>query len=215
MRREQKPGLTKPEHHAFGALLKRVEAIATAYRYTRYPKSSKTGRRFDRLIRAVRELRPWLDHELSFVARQPHGSDTYFGQEVRAAQYLTSDLDSLQPGEPPPEHEEFVTAIENLSAAGRQPLPRLFWDAAQHALEAPKQRLGIPIAERHDAVRIALITDPDQPQAAIVKCCCVHPDTVRRTRRELEEAGVIPFLAHRHSKAAQGKRKARQAEAAE
>jgi hypothetical protein len=29
----------------------------------------------------------------------------------------------------------------------------------------------------------------------------VHPDTVRRTRHELEEAGVIPFLAHRHSKA--------------
>jgi hypothetical protein len=204
-KRGQQPGLTKREHHAFGALLKRVEAIALAYRYGRYPKSSKTGRKFDRLISATRALRPWLDHELSFVARQPHGSDAYFGQEVRDAHQLIFQLDTLMPGEPPPEHEEFVTAIENLSAAGRHPLPRLLWDAAPRALKAPDQH-GIPaarkIVERRDAVRAALLANPDQPQAVFVKRCRVHPDTVRRTRRELEEAGKIPFLVHRHSKAA-------------
>jgi hypothetical protein len=217
-KRGQQPGLTKREHHAFGALLKRVEAIALAYRYGRYPKSSKTGRKFDRLISAIRALRPWLDHELSFVARQPHGSDAYFGQEVRDAQLLTYWLEARMRGEPPPEQEEFITAIENLAAAGRHRLPQLFWDAAPRALKAPSQReisAARKIVERRDAVRAALLANPDQPQAVFVKRCRVHPDTVRRTRRELEEAGVIPFLAHRHSNAAQRKRRAQEAEAAE
>jgi len=59
----------------------------------------------------------------------------------------------------------------------------------------------VPKAERHAAVRTALLENPDQPQSTFVKRYRVHPDTVQRTRRELEEAGAIPFLAHRHGPA--------------
>jgi hypothetical protein len=68
--RAAKPGMTEREHHAWGALLKYVEAIAIAYRYDRYPKSSKTGKKIDRLIKATRELRDQLNHEYGWVATE-------------------------------------------------------------------------------------------------------------------------------------------------
>jgi hypothetical protein len=56
-----------------------------------------------------------------------------------------------------------------------------------------------PTTDRQAALRTALLENPNQPQATFVKLCRVHPNTVRRCRRELDEAGAIPFLAHRHT----------------
>jgi hypothetical protein len=63
-----KPGMIEREHHAWGALLDYVETFAIAYRYDRYSKSSKTGKKFDRLLRATRALRERLNFEYGFVA---------------------------------------------------------------------------------------------------------------------------------------------------
>jgi hypothetical protein len=62
----------------------------------------------------------------------------------------------------------------------------------------PPVPMPLPKANPHADLRAALLEDPDRPQAAFVKLCRVHPITVRRCRRELEEAGAIPVLAHRH-----------------
>jgi len=57
--------------------------------------------------------------------------------------------------------------------------------------------------------------EPDQPQATFVKQFGVHPLTVRRCRRELEEGGAIPVLPHRHGHSLGGRRRAHLAEAAD
>jgi hypothetical protein len=220
-------GLTEQEHHAFGARLKQVEAIATAYRYTRYRKNSKIGKRLDRLIKAARDLRPILDNELAYVRgqnegnrnwRQYHGSDAYFGPEVSAMQIATFLLDCPRMrGEPAPvEPDEFIRDVENLLTVGQRHPPRLPWHTPPAVLMAADSE-PTPSArtDRHAAVRAGLLEDPDRPQATFVKLCRVHPDTVRRCRRQLEEAGAIPYLAHRHGPAQAKRRKLEVAEAAE
>ena len=106
--RAAQPGMVDREHHAWGALLKYVEVIATAYRYNRYPKSSKTGKKIERLITATRELREQLSHEYGWVAtehlipgdyrdhkghqdwwearRKARNSDVYYGKELNSLQ---------------------------------------------------------------------------------------------------------------------------------
>ena len=70
MTRAAQPGMTEREHHAWGALLKYIEAIATANRYDRYPKSSKTGKKFECFLAATKALREQLNHEYSWVATE-------------------------------------------------------------------------------------------------------------------------------------------------
>jgi hypothetical protein len=196
-------------------MLKRVEAIAAAYRYVRYRKSSKIGKRLERLINAIRELRPLLDHELAYVKGQNegdpgwwmnHGSDAYYGEEVRAMQIATAcmDLADCVPGEPPGiTLSEFALSAENLLTAGQSSMPRLPWASGQRQqLQLQAELLQTSAGEakggRHADLRAALLENPDQPQATFVARFHVHPITVRECRRELEEAGAIPFLAHRH-----------------
>jgi hypothetical protein len=83
-------------------------------------------------------------------------------------------------------------AIGNVMSAARGQ-PQLLPGDQPGALIEP------PMTDRHATLRTALLENPDQPQAAFVKLCRVHPYTVRRCRRELEEAGAIPFLEHRHA----------------
>jgi hypothetical protein len=61
------PGMSESEHHAMGAWLNEIKAIATAYRYGRYAKGSKIGRGFDRMIKAVDGLREALVEEFGWV----------------------------------------------------------------------------------------------------------------------------------------------------
>jgi hypothetical protein len=67
------------------------------------------------------------------------------------------------------------------------------------------------ITDRHVDLCLALIENPDQPQTVFVKRFHVHPNTVRQTRRELEEAGEFPVLTHWHGRT--GQRRAQLAEA--
>jgi hypothetical protein len=75
----------------------------------------------------------------------------------------------------------------------------------QPQLMPGKQPLALPVSaelpptDPHAELRAALLEDPDRPQATFVSLCRVHPITVRRCRRELEEAGAIPYLEHRHA----------------
>jgi hypothetical protein len=72
-------------------------------------------------------------------------------------------------------------------------------DRRKRERERIARRRGVAAAPL--AARNCEAGNPDQPQAVFVKRCRVHPDTVRRCRREPEEAGAIPFLAHRHGPA--------------
>jgi hypothetical protein len=92
-------------------------------------------------------------------------------------------------------YQELHETIGNIVAAARWQ-PQLMSGNRPIALEGPAK----PTA-RHANLRANLLDNPDQSQAAFVKLCRVHPNTVRRTRRELEEARAIPFLAHRHAQA--------------
>jgi hypothetical protein len=212
-------------HRAFGAFLKYVEAAITDQRYTRYPGNPKVGRALDGIIKAIQKTRQVLDYERSYEVRRPPGGDTYWGDELHAlhrnvyeieglrglhqrqlqnARILGTNRVPLPDGgtakyEPPfslsdKTQEKFTSVIEDVFTAARGH-PRLLPDNAPPALHAPS------VTGRHAAIRAALLENPDRPQAEFVKRCRVHPDTVRRTRRELEEAGEIPFLVHRHSKA--------------
>src|SRR5215469_9731183 len=67
-RRTAQPGMTEREHHGWGALLKYIEAFAIAYRYDRYPRNSKIGKKFERFLKATRELRELLNLEYGTVA---------------------------------------------------------------------------------------------------------------------------------------------------
>jgi hypothetical protein len=92
--------------------------------------------------------------------------------------------------------QELDDAVGNVLATARRQ-PQLFEQAmtlpAVVSEPAPTAR-----TDRHAELRAALIANPDLPQAAFVERFRVHPITVRRCRRELEEAGTIRFLAHRH-----------------
>jgi hypothetical protein len=226
-----KPGMTEREHHAWGALLKYVEAIATAYRYDRYTKSSKTGKKFDRLLRATRALRERLNFEYGFVAslhlisedgranaeywkarKTATNSDVYFGPEVRALhEYVIEELEGSPPdwslrmlGIPIEEYRtkqraRFRRVVDKAFLATRFQAQSLPWESTTAALPPPALAIPAPNADRHAGLRAALLENPDQPQADFVRLCHVHPNTVRRCRRELEEAGAIPYLAHRHA----------------
>jgi hypothetical protein len=91
---------------------------------------------------------------------------------------------------PDPIKEELDIAIGAVVNAARQQ-PQLF-DALPVVGITPAA-----ITDRHSALRAALIENPDQPQAVFVERFRAHPRTVRRTRRELEQAGEIPVLTHR------------------
>jgi hypothetical protein len=240
-------GMTEREHHAWGALLKYIEAFATAYRYDRYPRNSKTVKKFERLLIAVRQLREQLNHEYGWVAaerllpksdqeRQAYSGarreelqrawlDVYYGDEVRDLHQLVFMLEEAPTGlarklfpPDPSERELFKDAIENLVGAARGQTQQLPWEAPP-ALSLALPALPMPVAlskaDRHADLRAALLENPDQPQAAFVKRFRVHPLTVRRCRRELEETGAIPFLAHRHGPAQTRRRRAELAEAAD
>jgi hypothetical protein len=114
----------------------------------------------------------------------------------------------ILPDEAIQELDDTVGAV--IAAARRQPQ----WTPGNQplALDAPAET---PMPDRHTDLRAALIENPDQPQAAFVKWFRVHPITVRRCRRELEEAGAIPILPHRHGPAQASRRRAQLAEAAD
>jgi hypothetical protein len=238
--RAAKPGMVDREHHAWGALLKYVEVIATAYRYDRYPKSSKTGKKIGRLIRAAQELREQLSHEYGWVATEhllantipgdhkgcanlwearkaARNSDVYYGKELDSLQsFVCHELEDGPPdqalrfvGVPIEEYRNeqrslFQHVAEKALLATQVPAQRLPWESTA-AAAAPPPLLTIPAAmpaaktDRHASLQEALLENPDQPQAAFVKLCRVHPYTVRRCRRELEQAGAIPYLEHRHA----------------
>jgi hypothetical protein len=216
--RAAKPGMTEREHHAWGALLKYVEAIAIAYRYDRYPKSSKTGKKIDRLIKAIYELRDQLNHEYGWVAtehlipKDPHDhqgrqdwwqariaalrNDVYNGKESQELRDFVIFRLEMGPGLYHEEVQElFMRQVKKSVAAAQGQVLKLPWGAPP-VLPIPA---SLPKADKHADLRAALLQNPDQPQAAFVARFHVHPNTVRRCRRELEEAGAIPFLSHRHA----------------
>jgi hypothetical protein len=225
-----KPGMTEHEHHAWGALLKYLEAYAIAYRYDRYPRNSKTGKKFDRLLKATRELRDQLNWECGWVMAensvgrthyqvwlealsQALTSGVYHGDELRNLQSLVffyleegpSEREFVMLGCDACEREEmravFMEQIGKLVSAAQSQTKELSWKPAGllpialPAMPLPTERLRV---DRQAELRSAMRENPDQPQAAFVKQFRVHPITVRRTRRELEETGVIPVLSHRH-----------------
>jgi hypothetical protein len=235
---EQERSSIEEHHRSFGAFLKYVEAAITDQRYTRYSDEPKVGRALDDMIKTIQKARQVLDYQRSYELRRAPGGDAYCGDELHALQRKVYEIEALRGlyrrdvqvartlgygrvplpdggtakyeksfNLPDEIQEELTSVVENVFTAARGH-PRLLPDNAP--LPAPS------VARRqHAEVRAALLANPDQPQAVFVKHCHVHPDTVRRTRREPEEAGVIPFLAHRHSNAAQRKRRAQEAEAAE
>jgi hypothetical protein len=229
---KQEHSPVEKHHRSFGAFLKYIEAAITDQRYSRYSDEPKVGRALDNIIKAIQKARPVLDYQRSYEMRRPPGGDAYYGDELHALQRKVYELEALRglyrrdvqvaqilgygrvplpdggtakyekPFNLPDEiQEELTNAVEGVFTAARGH-PRLLPDNAPPVLPAPS------VAGRHAAVRAALLENPDRPQAEFVKRCRVHPDTVRRTRRELEEAGEIPFLVHRHSKATQRKRAA-------
>lgn len=115
--RAAKPGMTEREHHAWGALLKYIEALTTAYRYDRYPKGSKTGKKFERFLTATRELREQLNHEYGWMAtehlipkdyRDHKGCEDWWQARMEALRsdvYYAKEIESL--------HQTIVHEIEN------------------------------------------------------------------------------------------------------
>jgi hypothetical protein len=214
-------------HRSFGAFLKYIEAAITSERYIRYPNEPKVGRALDNIIKAIQKARPVLDYQRTYEVRKRPGDDAYYGDELHALQRRVYEIGAwrglhrqnlenarilgtnrvpLPDGgtakyEPPfslPDEiqEELTNAVEGVFTAARGH-PRLLPNNVLPVLPAPS------VARRqHAAIRAALLENPDRPQAEFVKRYRVHPDTVRRTRHELEEAGEIPFLAHRHANAA-------------
>jgi hypothetical protein len=230
--RAAQPGMVDREHHAWGALLKYVEVIATAYRYERYPQSSKTGKKIERLITAICELREQLCHEYGWVAAEhlipgrdhkghqdwwearikARNSDVYYGKEIEKLQsFVCLELENGPPdqalrflGIPEKEYWNeqralFQRVTEKAFLSTQVQAQRLPWESTVAALPPPILTIPAAKTDRHADLLAALRENPDQPQAAFVKLCRVHPNTVRRARRELEEAGAIPFLAHRHA----------------
>jgi hypothetical protein len=199
-------------HHNFGGFLKLGEAYVTQELHKWYHlkrSNPKVIRQLEKLIKVIQETRPVMDSERlrALQAREPHalpaaemeaGNDVYYGNELAQLQqsaYRAKTMRGvLREGswwhgdkEPEKEQRELENAISNVvNTAHRRP-----WLLPEAATPA--------ITDRHANLRAALRENPDQPQADFVKLCRVHPNTVRRTRRELEEAGVIPFLEHRHA----------------
>jgi hypothetical protein len=223
--------MTEHEHHAWGALLKYIEAVGTTYRYDRYPKTSKTGKTLKRFLDAAKALREQLSHEYSWVAtehlltkdpltdnyqvrdnaedywearRAAARSNVYYGDEVDWLNFVVfHEIENAPPkrvlnslGIDPlafenRKRELFHGAVKRLVIAAQGPTTKLPW-------EGPAVLPLAPPTDRRAELREALLENPDQPQAAFVRLCRVHPNTVRRCRRELEEAEDIPFLPHRH-----------------
>ena len=261
-------GMTEREHHGWGALLKYIEAFAIAYRYDRHPRNSKVGKKFERFLKATRELRQELNWEYGWAAtdhlrprypkdfRNPTAgrraqaawekahnaaltSNVYHDEKLRALWRRILDLEEigsqfggrmLEKFYPDPNEracyleaarELFRETVEDLLAAAQGQMQRLPWKAPTVLVLAPpavpvpemKAPMAEPKAARHTELRAALLENPDQPQATFVKRFRVHPITVRRCRRELEEAGEIPVLTHRHGPT--GQRRAQLAEAAD
>ena len=243
LQRAAQPGMTEREHHGWGALLKYAEALAIAYRYDRYRRNSKTGKRFERFLKATRELRDQLNLEYGWVAaehlspksfldpdfrvhyqewldarQQALTSSVYYGDELRDLQrHVIFEIEDgppermlevlgLDPRERELYHKErravLTSQVEKLVAEARSQTHQLPWDTPASLVLAPPPLptpAALPKSNRHADLRLAMRETPDQPQAAFVKRFRVHPITVRRCRRELEEAGAIPFLAHRHA----------------
>jgi hypothetical protein len=224
---EQERSSIEEHHRSFGAFLKFIEAAITDPLYTRYSDEPKVGRALENIIKAIQKARQVLDYQRSYEMRQPPGGNAYYGDELHALHRKIYEIGALRGlyqrnlqfarsiganRVPLPDggtikyefpfslsdkiQEELTNAVEGVFTAARGH-PRLLPPNTPRALPAPS------VARRqHAAIRAALLENPDRPQAEFVKRCGVHPDTVRRTRRELEEAGEIPFLAHRHSNAA-------------
>ena len=223
-RRAAQPGMTEREHHAWGALLKYVETIAIAFRYDRYPRSSKTGKKIDRFLKATSELREQLNWECGWVTaansvgpgkpgfweaiQQSQRSDVYNGDELRRLQWFV--MFELDDGPPARALRALGTPVDEYQLEARERFQHVVKEAivATESLPGksfdwlldppPAVPMPLPKATPNADLRAALLEDPDRPQAAFVKLCRVHPITVRRCRRELEEAGAIPVLAHRH-----------------
>ena len=215
--RAAKPGMIEREHYAWGALLKYVEVLATAYRYDRYLKSSKTGKKLDRLITAIRELREQLNHEYGWVATEhliPKDCRDHEGRQdwrearikaLRSDVYNGKEMQDLKAyvfcrlAQGLSERTLFHSVVEKAFLSTQVQAQRLPWESTAAGLPSPILTIPAAKADRYADLRLALLENPDQPQAAFVAGFHVHPNTVRRCRRELEEAGVIPYLAHRHA----------------
>jgi hypothetical protein len=116
------------------------------------------------------------------------------GPPARALRALGTPVDEYQL-----EVRERFQHVVKEAIVATQSLPRKSFDWLLDP--PPAVPMPLPKANPHADLRAALLENPDQPQAAFVRRFRVHPITVRRCRRELEEAGVIPILAHRHGPA--------------
>jgi hypothetical protein len=138
-----------------------------------------------------------IDNAWSKDSNQPIGDDRFFAW-IDARGELGKLLD-----------KRIVAKVSTGDIADPRRVRREKWIAKAEE----RQRKLRAKAERYTSLREALIKNADQPQASFVKQFRVHPITVRRCRRELEEAGAIPVLAHRHGPT--GQRHAQLAEAAD
>jgi hypothetical protein len=217
---------TAADHHrAIGGFLKMAEAAITDLRYGRYLHDREVGTALGKIIKAVAEARPVLDRRRTKVLGGCPGGDAYFGAELDALHRTVyaietslkirrehiaweRELDRLHPLDPYERKGRrlALAQAEQLPLADhvRQELHQTINDVVTAARKQPQLLLGTPPTamkptERHELLTAMLRENPDQPQATFVKECRVHPSTVRRTRRELEVAGEIPVLAHRHA----------------
>jgi hypothetical protein len=219
---------TAEEHHqAIGGFLKMAEAAITSLRYTSYLNDREVGKALGKIVRAINEARPVLDRQRTRVLGGRAGGDAYFGDELDKLQKLAyaietsrkihqerieneRKLDRLLPLEDPDERQarrlELARADQSpLAAHVSQELHQTIGAVVTAARRQPQliredlSPIALKPPERHELLVAMLIENPDQPQATFVKECRVHPNTVRRTRQELEETGAIPFLAHRHA----------------
>jgi hypothetical protein len=205
-------------HRSVGAFLKFVEGAIAYLRYTHHPADPKVGKALDNITKAIQNARPVLDYQYSYWAGKRPGGDVYYGDEVHALHRIVYGIEGLRY-----KHQQEIkfaramgrdrvplpdggtlkyTPPFDLAEGVKKELDSAIADVFIEARQQPQLLPGNPppaLAARHASIAADLIANPDQSQAALVRKHRCHPDTIRRTRRELEEAGKIPFLAHRHA----------------
>jgi len=228
----------KDRHHAIGGFLKFTEAALIALQCSTFLNNRKACKALENIIKAIQKARPVFDlmhssSEATFSRRNEAvrpGGTAYYGDELDALHKLKYVIETKRQI-----RQDDVRLQGQLYGQGymremrehygpnalsfklpdelKQELNAALADVLIAARNQPPLFPGVPVArpslgERHAAMRTAMIANPDQPQATFVKLYGMHPASVRLTRRELEEAGTIPFLPHRHGPAL-GSRKPR------